>query len=95
MNTAANRLRIILVEGPVGFTADYTNALLARQGPECRVIDIEYNYQAPEVNDKGEMVAPGYHGILLALTGYEEEAPPEPTHKRRSPKAVEIRSRRA
>lgn len=98
MNIPARELRIILIEGPVQFTAEYANSLLAGQPPDCRVVDIEYNYQAPEIDDTGEkMLMPGHHGILLALTGYVEPTPPPAPRARRTrtPKPIEVRSRHA
>jgi flavin-dependent dehydrogenase len=68
MNTQANRLQIILADGPRQEIADDLNHILREQEPGVRVVAIEYNYQAPEYDARGTAIAEGRHGILLALT---------------------------
>jgi len=67
MNTAANRMTIVLFEGNAPEVADRANAWLAEQPAGVRIIDLQYNYQGTEWYE-GKPLSVGEHGILLALT---------------------------
>jgi hypothetical protein len=68
MNTRANRLQIALFGGERHAVEEEVNVILSQQDAGVRVVAIEYNYQAPEVDGTGKAVAAAQHGVLLALT---------------------------
>jgi len=74
MNTQANRLKIILFEGDALHVEQRVNAWLAAQPAGVRTVAMEYNYQAPEVGGRGQLLSSGQHGILLSYT-FEEGGP--------------------
>lgn len=71
MNTAANRLKIILFAGLDYVVNQHVNTWLAEQPAGVRVVAMEYNYQGTEYHD-GEPIAQGEHGILIAYTVGED-----------------------
>lgn len=61
-----NKLRIVLFEGTLQETTHAISEWLDIYGADFDVVNVEYNYQAPEFDGRIE-VQEGHHGILLGL----------------------------
>jgi hypothetical protein len=67
VNEAASSIRVRIVSGSRPAVEDAVNAYLYEQPEDVRLVGVEYSYQGPEFNDRGNQVAEPTHGVLLVL----------------------------
>jgi hypothetical protein len=67
----ARRVTIHLFDGESYRVEQDVNAFLqargAQGGAERELVSIQYNYQAPEVNESGDEVGSATHGVCVVL----------------------------
>jgi hypothetical protein len=68
----AKATRIKLFNGPRFDTENAVNEFLRKQSDTTVLLGVEYNYQGPEVNAKGNQISEPSHGVLLMLQDVRE-----------------------
>lgn len=63
--TLGENLRIFVFEGDRNQIKHEVDQWLTTKGVMFEVVDIQYNYQAPECDDQGQAITEGMHGVLI------------------------------